>query len=321
MVFLILLLTIALASPIAAQAPAGTISAALIPAPLWPRDGDTSRLPKGQYVFYDPPAGEYVVYYSPDSGNTTSTQPTVLRFGTHALVAPNVMSKVSPTGDGTFHYTYDISNGAHARQSIQKVRLVTFSDSSPKASRLNWTANVTQHNERDLATPTTGGAVIDWTSNNATLSVAPGSTTEGFAVDSKSLPGFINMTFQGSSQSSQYSSDVVASLPKEVRDQLARVFNTAWDMKSSMVIGPRFAKGTSQSIITQNYFFGLQMLVLHRELDRNSPFVQRAWQLLNDQLQSQDQTHLTAANLDFISEAKPGLETVIANALEIALAQ
>lgn len=310
-------LTIALASGMWAQAQVASLSSV----PLWPQDGNTSQLPKGQYVFYDPPSAEYVVYYTPDSPGGSPAQTTVLRFGGHSLVNPDVTFKVASASDGSLHYTYDVANGGRARQSIQKVGLVTFSDSSPRASRLNWTANVTQHSERDLDTPTTGGAVIDWTPINAALSIAPGSTAQGFAVDSKSLPGFINMTFQGRSQSSQYSSEAVASLPKEVGDQLARVFNPARDAQSLMVIGPRFAKGTSQSTIVQNYFFGLQMLVLHRELDRNSPFVQRAWQILSAQLESQDQMHLNAASLDFTREAKPGLETAIANALEIALAQ
>jgi hypothetical protein len=266
-------------------------------------------------------AGEYVVYYTPETTGASPGQPTILRFGTHTLVYPDVTSKIAPTGDGTIHYTYDVTNGPHARQSVQKVRLVTFSDSSPRASRLNWTANVTQHNERDLDTPTTGGAVIDWTANNANLSIAPGTAPQGFAVDSTSLPGFINMMFQGASQSNQYSPDAVASLPKEVRDQLTRVFNAAQDAQSSMVIGPRFAKGTSQSTIAQNFFFGLQVLVVHRKLDRNSPFVQRAWQLLNDQLHSQDQMHLDAASFDFKNDAKTPLEKEIANALENAFAQ
>jgi hypothetical protein len=310
-------LTIALASGMWAQAQVASLSSV----PLWPQDGNTSQLTKGQYVFYDPPSAEYVVYYTPDSAGRSPAQTTVLRFGGHSLVNPDVTFKVASASDGSIHYTYDVANGGRARQSIQKVGLVTFSDSSPRASRLNWTANVSQHSERDLDTPTTGGAVIDWTPINAALSIAPGSTAQGFAVDSKSLPGFINMTFQGRSQSSQYSPEAVASLPKEVGDQLARVFNPARDAQSLMVIGPRFAKGTSQSTIVQNYFFGLQMLVLHRELDRNSPFVQRAWQILSAQLESQDQMHLNATSLDFTREAKPGLETAIANALEIALAQ
>ena len=314
------LLAIALASGIWAQAVAAQV-VMLSPVPLWPRDGDTSQLPKGQYVFYDQPSAEYVVYYTPDSAGASPAQPIVLRFGSHSLVNPDVTFKVASGNDGSLHYTYDVANGSRARQSIQKIGLITFSDSSPRASRLNWTAHATQHSERDLDTPTTGGAVIDWTPVNADLSIAHGSTAQGFAVDSTSLPGFINMTFQGRSQSSQYSPEAVASLPKEIGDQLARVFNPARDAQSLMVIGPRFAKGTSQSTIVQNYFFGLQMLVLHRELDRNSPFVQRAWQVLSAQLESQDQMHLDAANLDFIKEAKPGLETVIANALQVALAQ
>jgi hypothetical protein len=236
-------------------------------------------------------------------------------------VDPEVTFKIAPTDDGSFHYTYDVVNSSHARQSIQKVRLVTFSDSSPRASRLKWAANVTQHSERDLDTPTAGGAVIDWTSTNASLLIAPGGTVPGFAVDSTSLPGFVNMMFQGASQSNQYTPDAVASLPKEVRDQLARVLNPARDAQSTMVIGPRFAKGTSQSTIAQNYFFGLQVLVMHRKLDRNSPFVQRAWQLLNDQIQSQDQMRLDSASFDFKSDAKTPLEKEIANALEVAFAQ
>jgi hypothetical protein len=314
-------LAIALASGIWTHAPVAAQVASLSPVPLWPRDGDTFQLPKGQYVFYDPPSAEYVVYYTPDSAGASTAQPTVLRFGSHAFVDPVVTFKVASAIDGSFHYTYDVANGSRARQSIQKVGLVTFSDSSPRASRLNWTANVTQHSERDLDTPTTGGAVIDWTSINAGLSIAPGSTTEGFAIDSTSLPGFINMTFQGRSQSGQYSPEAVASLPKEVGDQLARVFNAGRDAQSRMVIGPRFAKGTSQSTITQNYLFGLQMLVLRRELDPNSHFIQRARQILTAQLYSQDQMRLDAASLDFTKEAKPGLETAIANALEVAFAQ
>jgi hypothetical protein len=321
MFFTVAFLALILTSGVRAQTPARKVGVALSPVPIWPRDGNTSQLPKGQYVFYDPSSAEYVVYCTRDSAGGSPAQPTILRFGSHSLVNPDVMFNVAPVSDGNLRYTYDVANGDRARQSIQKVGLVTFSDSSPRASRLNWTAHATQHRERDLDTSTTGGAVIDWTQTNAALSIAPGSTAQDFAVDSTSLPGFINMTFQGLSKSSQYSPEAVASLPKEVGDQLARVFSPASDAQSLIVIGPRFAKGTSQSIITQNYLFGLYMLVLHRELDPNSPFVQNAQQTLTAQLHSQDQMRLDAASLDFTKQAKPGLETAIANALEFALAQ
>lgn len=321
MFFMIALLAIVLAPGIEAQAPAGGTRIALSPVPIWPQDGDTSQLPKGQYVFYDPPSGEYVVYFAQDGAGATSAQPTVLRFGGHALVDPEVTFVVASASDGSIHYKYDVANGSRARQSIQKMSILVFSDSSPRASRGNWVANVAPHSIREFASPTMGGASIDWTSNNAALSIAPGSAALGFTIDSTSLPGFTTMTFRGDSQSNQYSSDAVASLPKEVRDQIARVMNTTWDTKSRMVISPRFSKGTSQSTIAQNYLFGLQSLVLEGKLDSSSPFVQRARQLLSTQIESQDQMRLDAGGLDFIKQAKPGLETTIANALEAALAQ
>ncbi len=139
-------LTIALGSSTWAQAPSGT-RVALSPVPLWPQNGDTSQLPKGQYVFYDPHAGEYVVYYAPESADASSVQPTILRFGTHSLVDPEVTFTVAPSGDGRFHYAYKVENGAHARQSIGKIRILDYSDSSPKGSGAYWTTHVEPHSE------------------------------------------------------------------------------------------------------------------------------------------------------------------------------
>jgi hypothetical protein len=94
-------LLIALAFGIWAQAPAPAQMAMLSSVPLWPQNGDTSQLPKEQYVFYDPPSAEYVVYYTPDSAGASPAQPTVLRFGGHSLVNPDVTFKMTSTNDGS----------------------------------------------------------------------------------------------------------------------------------------------------------------------------------------------------------------------------
>ncbi len=316
-----ILFALMLASQVWSQAPGGVAGVALSAVPLWPQDGDTSQLPKRQNLFYDLRAGEYVVYYVPDSGDGSPAQPTMLRFGSHALVDPEVTFAVAPTGDGHFRYTYKVKNGARARQAIRKASISDYADSGPRAPRTNWTASMTPHSEQDLGTPAVSQVAMQWTANDAALSIAPGSEFSGFALDSTALPGFINMTFQGDSQSSQYSPEAVASLPQQIRDQLARVFDPRRDAQSRMVIGPRFAKDTSQSTITQNYLFALEVLVLHRELDPNSPFVQSAQHVLSQQLESQELIHLTSGNLTFTQDAKPGLETAIAHAMEIAFAQ
>ena len=313
-------LTIALGSSSWAQTPGGT-RVALSPVPLWPQNGDTSQLPKGQYVFYDPHPGEYVVCYAPESADASSAQPTILRFGTHSLVDPEVTSTVAPTGNGRFHYAYRVENGTHARQSIRRIAILDYSDGSPQGAGANWTVHAEQHSERDLGTPAVSASAIDWTSNSSAPSIAPGSATQGLTVDSTSLPGFVNMTFRGDSKSNEYTPDAVAGLPKEVRDQLANLMNPARDVQSTMVIGPRFAKGTSQSTISQNFDFGIQVLVRHKKLDANSPFVQNARKVLESQLQSNDTIRLNSASLDFTKDATTALEKEIANALEIALAQ
>lgn len=294
---------------------------ALSPVPIWPRDGDTSQLSKGQHVFLDLHSAEYVVYYTPDSASGQAAQPATLRFGTHSFVDPEVTFAVAPTGDGHFHYMYKVENGARARQSIGKISLLDYSDSNPRGASGNWTAHVEPHSERDLGTPAVSASAIEWTSSSAAPSIAPGSAMQGLAIDSTSLPGFVNMTFRGDSKSNEYTPDAAASLPKEVRDQLASVMNPAWDARSSMVIGPRFAKGTSQSTISQNFNFGIQVLVRHKELDADSPFVQNAQRILRAQLQSNDEIQLNSASVDFTKDAKTDLEKEIANALEIAFAQ
>jgi len=314
-------LTIALGSSSTwAQSPGGT-RVALSPVPLWPQNGDTSQLPKGQYVFYDPHPGEYVVYYAPESADASPAQPTILRFGTHSLVDPQVTSTVAPTGDGRVHYAYKAENGAHARQSIRKMSILDYSDSNPQGAGANWTVHVEQHNERDLGTAAVSASAIEWTSNSAALSIAPGSAVQGLTIDSASLPGFVNMTFQGDSKSNEYTPDAVVALPKEVRDQLASLMNPARDVQSAMVIGPRFAKGTSQSTLSQNFDFGIQVLVRHKKLDANSSFVQNVRKVLESQLQSNDTIQLNSASLDFTKDATTALEKEIANALEIAFAQ
>lgn len=315
------LLTFAFLSALGAQVPGIKIVARFSPVPLWPQNGDTSQLPKGQYVFYDPPAGEYVIYYTGSIGASQSEQPQILRFGTHSLVGPQMNVTVSSTGGGTFRYTYDVSNRSDARQPIQKISMLVYSDSSPHAAQTSWTGTVGLSSVRDgLVTPAATVSIIDWAPNIASQSIAPGSKVMGFTIDSISRPGFTRMIFRGASASRGYNSAAVASLPKEVRDQVASVFTPAWDAKTILVIGPRFSKGASQSQIAQNFFFGIQSLVRDGKLDPNSPFIQSTMKLLSGQLESNDTVTLNVNSLA-LAEAKAGLETTIANALQTALPQ
>jgi hypothetical protein len=311
-------LTLVLAPLLGAQ---GTpkIRAGLSPVPLWPQDGDTSRLPKDQYVFYDPPAGEYVVYYAAPAGDTRALEPVVLRFGTHGLVDPTVTVTISAGGTGSLHYAYEVSNGSYARQSIQKMSLLVGPDSNLQAMHPTWTNAHETSGVRDITAPTAQLAAVEWASNTATETIAPGRTLRGFALDSTLLPGFTTMVFKGATQSHQPDAEAIAALPPEVRDQIARIFRGAWDVKTRLVIGPRFPTGTPHADIAQNFLFGLQSLTRERLLDPDSSFVQGVNRSLSAQLESGGRVAINPNSIAF-ETAKPGLEATLANALRMALA-
>src|SRR5437868_5270554 len=167
-------LSIALSSglwiPVSLPAQMGMVSSV----PFWPNGGDTSQLPKGQHIFFDLHAAEYVVYYAADSA-AGQVQPAMFRFGAHSLVQPEVTVAVASADDGRFHYMYQVENGAHARQSIQKIIILDYSDSSPRSAGGNWTAHVEVHKERDLGTSAMSASAIEWISNSAAPSIARGS--------------------------------------------------------------------------------------------------------------------------------------------------
>ena len=139
--FTTIFLTIALYSSVWAQTTAGSAHLGVSAVPFWPANGDTSQLPKGQYVFYDPPAGEYVVSCVPGPTGGQTAYPITMRFGTHSLVAPDVTSAVTANSDGTLHYSYTVANGKYARQPIQELTLSVFDDATPKGTHANWTTS------------------------------------------------------------------------------------------------------------------------------------------------------------------------------------
>ena len=255
---------------------------ALSPVPLWPRDGDVSRLPKDYNVFYDPPSGEYVVYYDGESIEPGSLKPTLLRFGSHALVDPTVTFQVNSAAGGIFRYTYDVVNGSRARQALQKIDALVYSILTPQASHPSWATRFESAKVRDTASPTVVAQTIEWHSKTLAEAIVPGGEVGGFSIESSSLPGFTKMIFRGApTANEEYSPARFSVLPGNVLDQITKVLKATWDAKTALVIGPRFLKGALQPEIEQNFLFGIQALIREGRLDANSPFVGSAMQLLS----------------------------------------
>ncbi len=150
--------------------------------------------------------------------------------------------------------------------------------------------------------------------------IAPGAQGFGFSVDSSYLPGFTPISAKGFTSGREYTPEVAAQLPAVVRDQLAAVFTAAWDSRTQTVLGPRFRKGASQFEIAQNLLHGIDVLIVHRNLERDSVYLTRARSLLNNFLQADGTAGISANQFESLPQPKPGMETEIAAALRIDFA-
>ncbi len=285
--------------------------------PLWPQNEDTSQLPKGHYVFYDLRAGEYVAYYPSNFDAPDTSDRITLRFGTHSLVDPQITSRISAGTGGAFRYTYVVANGPQARQPIRKLILsIPAEDQSAQFETGTWKTSRADEQIRDIASPLTALTQVEW-SSPTDQAISLGSPGAEFTIDSSSLPGFKQMSAKGASASREYTPQAGAEFPKPVSDQLAAVFTPGWDSQTQLVLGPRFRKGASQFEIAPNLLHGIDVLVVHGNLDGTSPFVSRAHSVLTTFLESDGSAPIQAGQLDFLTQAKPGLETQIAAALQI----
>jgi len=282
----------------------------LSPVPFWQETANPSDVADG--VYYDLPHMEYVASYKGAGGDTG---PTVLRFGSHRFTEPDITSGVTATSDG-FLYTYTVSNDVSARQPIRAISLTVDPGSPTRVAHPSWSGK--QH--PSIKTGLSPSASIDWTPATADQAIAPGGSGAGFTVESTSSPGFVTVTFKGDSQSPEYDESAAATLPDPIRQQLSRVFANSSDLKTTLTIGPRFPRGASQAEVARNFLSGIQVLIRRGKLDAASPFTQSAVGVLSLQAGAGDAAVLSAADFPF-AQAKPGLETTIANALKANLNQ
>src|SRR5581483_4450250 len=101
----------------------GPVKPQVSPVPLWPLDGNVSRLPEKQYVFLDASKGQWVVSYPEDIGSPAGNRRT-LRIGRSSLTVPAVSVSVSRNPDGTYTYRYNLENGAPAKTPVERWRII-----------------------------------------------------------------------------------------------------------------------------------------------------------------------------------------------------
>src|SRR5215470_18573674 len=99
------------------------------PAPAWPANGVVPAELKDKYVFIDLAKNEYVVAYPENLASPTFEKDgpgalKIVRLELLRNVQPAVSASVTAANGGKFHYTYNVSNAAGAKQSLDQWSMV-----------------------------------------------------------------------------------------------------------------------------------------------------------------------------------------------------
>lgn len=289
------------------------------PVPLWPSNGDVSRLPASQYVFFSPETGEYIVSYPEDMNSPQTSSRVTVRLGSHAAVEATVTPHVAKNDDGTYSYTYVLANGTNARLPVAKLTLlVPANDLKFKAAHPAWRAVRDETDDaRDAMPSTVRLGTVEWNATAASL-LGRGAASTGFALTSGFAPGFTTVSIKGQLER-EHAVALFASLPKAVATQLELVMSPAWDSQLGLTLGPRFPRDVPQLMVADNFNYGIGALVRRRALNGSSAFVVGALDTLSAFLQSGGIAPLGPDRLAVLAKAAPGLEAEIAESLRLSL--
>ncbi len=226
--------------------------------PIWIEDGSALQKFPNQHVFRDK-SGNIVVVYKPESDQSGSQAPRVIRYPLPNRVAPAI-STIFQMGDNNLvKYQYRVTNQTGAEQPITAWYLIGPSKNAVvRSDSGGWSAG---------ATKTTFGVqvALPYLANGSYLSwmvrqqgITPGSAEGGFEIWSPYLPGITTAHVRGAG-----TFRVPDELPLDVSDQLAPIDNLAVSSFITIAVGPRFDPGASRNEIVSGFRQDLVFLSEH----------------------------------------------------------
>ncbi|MBV9503219.1 MAG: hypothetical protein JO138_27920 [Acidobacteriaceae bacterium] len=298
-------------SIIGAQVPKAAVG--ISPIPVIPSNGDISQFPK-DYIFFDLHSGEYVVSYPTDFSNPEAERITK-RFGVHSLTDPQITFHITANQNGSFQYVYQITNGPRGRQQVEQLTvMLPADDESAQVEAGTWTVNRTARKSRDTTSPLTPLVPVEV--NTPAPQATTGAQRLALSIDSQWLPGFAPMMFRGTTTGKEYTPAEATQLPSIIQDKMRALFTPAFDGQTRTVLLPRFRRGGSQFEMTQNLLHGIDVLMVHGLVDRNSVYLTGARTVLKNFLLADGTAPITPASFASLPQPKPGLESEIATALK-----
>jgi hypothetical protein len=316
-----------------ARASAAAVSAVLSPIPLYPANGAIPAEMSDKYLFLDGATRDLVISYP--ASLATSDVPmagprTEVRVEMKTHVSPFVYVQFSPDTSGRIRYGYTIVNEARATRDIASWSIAVPHPGSNLPARAvdrasveaNTPAAVTPRGWRiATAAPDRGRVTMTW-AKTGDVGVAPNAMLSGVSVSSPLLPGFVRLTFAGSSADAGVD---LSAIPAAVKKALDDFEATNFNQVTVLSLGPKFPVGTNKLAIAADLLEGITVLTQHKHLRSDSPFLTEATAALRAYLNgAQDAADGPAS--DYVGpavhlEQQPaaGLEAQIYQAMQLSL--
>ena len=216
--------------------------------------------------------------------------------------------------EGLFIYSYQVSNGIGATRPIRSWTFVAeVSDLSLRLEHpAAWNSNVSAH--RTAAAPQAAlyenlsgpelmrreprGHLPLWLGLGDVID--PGETVKDFTAISEFRPGWT--TAYVSSKSENFALPFsLGAFPEAVQEEI--LFLNRWEnrLTSVPIIGPRFSADAEREAIAENWQIGIQTLIAHGWLSKDSPYVVGLLQFLKNPA-------LVDLGASISSEPTPGME-------------
>lgn len=265
------------------------------------------------YVFVGPNISQLTISYPPSLAGQTSSERITFTVRALNLVKPTVSTTVSANPNGSFDYTYSISNDASSPDPINVWSIAMPAvDAATSASHPTWGFTQQSANwdpEPPKGTVSMSPVILGNWQAPATGSVVGGASIAGFKVNSPYLPGF---TLIYARSAVDYA--VPAGLPPTVNRQLNLARQRDWMNKRLIGIGPRFPADWPANVIAADFKDGMARLTASGALSPTSSFVTALNSALDVIIAGQGAVPLTV-----IAAAQTSTEKSIASAVSVSL--
>lgn len=216
--------------------------------PFWEKNLTSPKLLETYFVFYDVAAQQYVVTYPARmaSGDVSDNNRLEYRVDLQSTLEPTVVATFVRSADGTYKYSYTVTNEGGARTDLRRISLVTSSEDEAISILQNgdWLSqkadlpknSFVREGGPALKVRANSGRMVSWRAGTNSVGLAAGSAKTGFTLESKFLPG---VTVAYSSNESPWL--LPADLPAAVNEQLTLISGPETIWKATVTIGPKFS--------------------------------------------------------------------------------